>query len=166
MLCYYNQVVSSNIRVWRSLVSRLNGVQEASGSNLDTRTKKAERALALSAFFFCGEIRTIKCECPVDIRLLPAGRQQLLNLSNLDTRPPNSGTPLLFWIFSFLRDEIRTIKCECPVDIRLLLAGRQQLLNLPNLDTHKNNKSRHSNHKTFLAPHSCRFLLKPTFKFC
>ena len=27
-----------NIRVWRSLVSRLNGVQEASSSNLDTRT--------------------------------------------------------------------------------------------------------------------------------
>ena len=30
-----------NIRVWRSLVSRLNGVQEASSSNLDTRTKKS-----------------------------------------------------------------------------------------------------------------------------
>ena len=28
-----------HIRVWRSLVSRLNGVQEASSSNLDTRTK-------------------------------------------------------------------------------------------------------------------------------
>ena len=27
-----------HIRVWRSLVSRLNGVQEASSSNLDTRT--------------------------------------------------------------------------------------------------------------------------------
>ena len=30
---------SSNIRVWRSLVSRLNGVQEALSSNLNTRTK-------------------------------------------------------------------------------------------------------------------------------
>ena len=30
-----------NIRVWRSLVSRLNGVQEASSSNLDTRTKSS-----------------------------------------------------------------------------------------------------------------------------
>ena len=30
-----------NIRVWRSLVSRLNGVQEASSSNLDTRTKRS-----------------------------------------------------------------------------------------------------------------------------
>ena len=34
--CYGAQ---QNIRVWRSLVSRLNGVQEASSSNLDTRTK-------------------------------------------------------------------------------------------------------------------------------
>ena len=39
-----------NIRVWRSLVSRLNGVQEASSSNLDTRTMKTERAFALSVF--------------------------------------------------------------------------------------------------------------------
>ena len=33
------------IRVWRSLVSRLNGVQEASSSNLDTRTKMEEKSL-------------------------------------------------------------------------------------------------------------------------
>ena len=32
---------NKEIRVWRSLVSRLNGVQEASSSNLDTRTKSA-----------------------------------------------------------------------------------------------------------------------------
>ena len=42
-LCYYIQALrdsaKQNIRVWRSLVSRLNGVQEASSSNLDTRTK-------------------------------------------------------------------------------------------------------------------------------
>ena len=44
-----------HIRVWRSLVSRLNGVQEASSSNLDTRTKKAERVFTLSAFFFYDE---------------------------------------------------------------------------------------------------------------
>ena len=41
-----------NIRVWRSLVSRLNGVQEAAGSNPVTRTKtcipKGEQV-----FFFC-----------------------------------------------------------------------------------------------------------------
>ena len=47
------------IRVWRSLVSRLNGVQEASSSNLDTRTKKAETVFTVSAFFISeGEIRT------------------------------------------------------------------------------------------------------------
>ena len=39
----------------------LNGVQEASSSNLDTRTKKAERAFVLSAFLFFVEIRKIKC---------------------------------------------------------------------------------------------------------
>ena len=38
------------IRVWRSLVSRLNGVQEASSSNLDTRTKKALNSKEFSAF--------------------------------------------------------------------------------------------------------------------
>ena len=32
-----------NIRVWRSLVSRLNGVQEAAGSNPVTRTKTENR---------------------------------------------------------------------------------------------------------------------------
>ena len=41
-----------NIRVWRSLVSRLNGVQEASSSNLDTRTMKSERTKVLSDFIF------------------------------------------------------------------------------------------------------------------
>ena len=46
------------IRVWRSLVSRLNGVQEASSSNLDTRTKKAETVITVSAFFLYVEIRT------------------------------------------------------------------------------------------------------------
>ena len=39
------------IRVWRSLVSRLNGVQEASSSNLDTRTKKTEN-FGFQSFFF------------------------------------------------------------------------------------------------------------------
>ncbi len=44
-----------NIRVWRSLVSRLNGVQEASSSNLDTRTKIFRKQLILkriSCFHF------------------------------------------------------------------------------------------------------------------
>ncbi len=39
-----------NIRVWRSLVSRLNGVQEASSSNLDTRTKKPWNSLNSTVF--------------------------------------------------------------------------------------------------------------------
>ena len=34
---------ASKIRVWRSLVSRLNGVQEAAGSNPVTRTKTENR---------------------------------------------------------------------------------------------------------------------------
>ena len=51
----YHSRLSGKIRVWRSLVSRLNGVQEASSSNLDTRTKKAETVFTVSAFFFCVE---------------------------------------------------------------------------------------------------------------
>ena len=47
-----------NIRVWRSLVSRLNGVQEAAGSNPVTRTKKWELPFGNSHFLFCGWIRT------------------------------------------------------------------------------------------------------------
>ena len=38
----------ANIRVWRSLVSRLNGVQEASSSNLDTRTNRDKSELFTS----------------------------------------------------------------------------------------------------------------------
>ena len=40
-----------NIRVWRSLVSRLNGVQEASSSNLDTRTKGSAFRDESASFF-------------------------------------------------------------------------------------------------------------------
>ena len=39
-----------NIRVWRSLVSRLNGVQEALSSNLNTRTKEYYRKMVLFLF--------------------------------------------------------------------------------------------------------------------
>ena len=43
MLVYVSRRVTQvHIRVWRSLVSRLNGVQEASSSNLDTRTKSSD----------------------------------------------------------------------------------------------------------------------------
>ena len=64
MLSYRSRQGTDDIRVWRSLVSRLNGVQEASSSNLDTRTKKAEGVFALSAFFFCIEIRTLLMQMP------------------------------------------------------------------------------------------------------
>ncbi|SBW04213.1 hypothetical protein KL86CLO1_11878 [uncultured Eubacteriales bacterium] len=40
MLLYQSRL--SDIRVWRSLVSRLNGVQEAAGSNPVTRTKEKD----------------------------------------------------------------------------------------------------------------------------
>ena len=52
-VCYYIEAVSEqhNIRVWRSLVSRLNGVQEASSSNLDTRTKETLTFERKSVFF-------------------------------------------------------------------------------------------------------------------
>ena len=40
-----------NIRVWRSLVSRLNGVQEALSSNLNTRTSKKPE---IEGFMFIG----------------------------------------------------------------------------------------------------------------
>ena len=43
-----------NIRVWRSLVSRLNGVQEASSSNLDTRTKGSAFRDESASFFVAG----------------------------------------------------------------------------------------------------------------
>ena len=55
-------------------------------TNLDTRTGNTGTVFTVSAFFFCGEIRTIKCECPVDIRSFPARRERHLNLPNLDTR--------------------------------------------------------------------------------
>ena len=44
-VCYYigaeknSEKNNKDFRVWRSLVSRLNGVQEAASSNLVTRTK-------------------------------------------------------------------------------------------------------------------------------
>ena len=51
------------IRVWRSLVSRLNGVQEASSSNLDTRTKKQKQFLLFLLFYLCRNL-SINCNTP------------------------------------------------------------------------------------------------------
>ena len=58
-VCYYTVAVRKqhNIRVWRSLVSRLNGVQEAAGSNPVTRTKR-EETTQVSSLFLCSEQRT------------------------------------------------------------------------------------------------------------
>ena len=73
-----------NIRVWRSLVSRLNGVQEASSSNLDTRTTKTERAFALSVFiFFNDKFEPSNCSSPMDSCLSAAWRQQHINIDSL-----------------------------------------------------------------------------------
>ncbi len=64
--CFFRQGVllyqscretAKQIRVWRSLVSRLNGVQEASSSNLDTRTKSRNGFMPFLLFLF-GEIQT------------------------------------------------------------------------------------------------------------
>ena len=59
--------------VWRSLVSRLVRVQEASGSNPDTPTKNPETTSVVSGFLICIVIRkggtsplTGVIKCPVD----------------------------------------------------------------------------------------------------
>ena len=54
------------IGVWRSLVSRLVRVQEASGSNPDTPTKNVGIAFAIPTFFSCMNqftFRTRRCNC-------------------------------------------------------------------------------------------------------
>ena len=48
-------VAREHIRVWRSLVSRLNGVQEASSSNLDTRTKNRGFHYEIPCFLLINE---------------------------------------------------------------------------------------------------------------
>ena len=93
----------AKIRVWRSLVSRLNGVQEASSSNLDTRTKKAETTLVVSAFLFqcCNRTRGL---------LYHNSPQQsraacIASSSNLDTRTKNTETALAVSVFLFSKPE-------------------------------------------------------------
>jgi hypothetical protein len=50
-------MVVGNVRVWRSLVSRLNGVQEALSSNLNTRTKKKRLVSYEINRFFISKIK-------------------------------------------------------------------------------------------------------------
>ena len=98
MLWYYIRAVrrqqQMKIRVWRSLVSRLNGVQEASSSNLDTRTMKTEGVFALSVFIFYLRFEqynttvrwTVACrrlDGGNTLILIPEGNQ---NAANLGTR--------------------------------------------------------------------------------
>ena len=82
-------------------------------TNLDTRTGNTETVFTVSAFFFCGEIRTIKCECPVDIRSFPARRERHLNSPNLDTRTRKEFFPLFSpQNSSFNRHEKSIEKCK------------------------------------------------------
>ena len=74
MLSYRSRQGADDIRVWRSLVSRLNGVQEASSSNLDTRTKKAETVFTVSAFLFSNGGQTIiqpQCDSEIFLKRYP-----------------------------------------------------------------------------------------------
>ena len=55
------------IGVWRSLVSRLVRVQEASGSNPDTPTKEPESAFAGSGSFFVSGFERLNRNSPVEL---------------------------------------------------------------------------------------------------
>ena len=56
-----------NIRVWRSLVSRLNGVQEAAGSNPVTRTRKKRLAMQASFFNAINPCGSAKCAIAYEV---------------------------------------------------------------------------------------------------
>ena len=49
--CPVSSLRTAAFRVWRSLVSRLNGVQEALSSNLSTRTSSSQATIACDEFF-------------------------------------------------------------------------------------------------------------------
>ena len=102
-VCYYIVAVREqhNIRVWRSLVSRLNGVQEAAGSNPVTRTKREETVMVSS--LFCVLSREPAASCCADRRIsicrmgmlcealhFPLVRIQSLGPYDLDTIDVNS----------------------------------------------------------------------------
>ena len=53
MLIYMSRLKQDDIRVWRSLVSRLNGVQEAAGSNPVTRTKEERPSTFVDGLLLC-----------------------------------------------------------------------------------------------------------------
>ena len=75
-----------NIRVWRSLVSRLNGVQEALSSNLNTRTKEASSVMRV--LLFCFQVSRTQCLLHLNKRpkaVTPQSGGTALS-SNLNTR--------------------------------------------------------------------------------
>ena len=83
-----------NIRVWRSLVSRLNGVQEAAGSNPVTRTKR-EEAFIVSSLFIWSEPRTsglLRADRRISIRRMEMPREAqhfpLVRIQSLGPRKP------------------------------------------------------------------------------
>ena len=77
----------SNANVlWTFARFRLDG-NDTLAFRISTLGPKNQNNICCSGFFFsCGEIRTIKCECPVDICSFPAGRKRYLSVPNLDTR--------------------------------------------------------------------------------
>ena len=75
-MCYYTSAVNElqvNIRVWRSLVSRLNGVQEAASSNLVTRTTEKPHLSSDK----CGFFRT---KCAFGTISTPSVREVMLRI--------------------------------------------------------------------------------------
>ena len=57
-MIFQHQRECGAIRVWRSLVSRLNGVQEAPSSNLGTRTTSEQSPLCSDVFFCLQQKKT------------------------------------------------------------------------------------------------------------
>ena len=113
--------------MWRSLVSRLNGVQEASSSNLDTRTKKLKQHLLFQLFSFLLRFEPTKYRFPVDICLIPAGRDQHYNVPNLDTRTQKQKEHLLFLLFG-PSVEIRTRGLLNPIQARYQTSPHPDIL--------------------------------------
>ena len=66
------------------------------------------------SYFLCGEIRTVKCSCPVDNCLMWARPHQHLCVPNLDTRTKSRNSFHCFCFFLFNEEIPTTIKrCFC-----------------------------------------------------
>ena len=121
-LCYYISVA------WRQDpgVAKFGIALEWGSRGLEFESRHSDQKtrttfVVLVFFFSCGEIRTIKCECPVDIRSFPAGRERHLSVPNLDTRTKKPEQHLLFWFFLFVwRDSNHQMRMSCG---HLLVSG-------------------------------------------